>query len=176
MDSGCQRIRQHETPDFPYLSKHPSMQRHSPANASCHCPVFQIDVYGNAQFFGIIQRTTDVGLRVAPTFSLQLVRTMVFRTLTQQIDVFTPASMNPIQRSVSVYKPQNFHPVEPPGLARPLANATHCIHLPSDTRAEATSMRSTFRSCNSAHGLSSTFHAARNLRHWFVPRRARSCP
>lgn len=38
--------------------------------------------------------------------------------------------MNPIQRSVSVYKPQNFHPVEPPGLARPLANATHCIHLP----------------------------------------------
>ena len=125
----AQRIRQHETPDFRIFQSIHQCKDIVRRMLHAIAPVFQIDVYGNAQFFGIIQRTTDVGHVLLQRF-LQLVRTMVFRTLTQQIDVFTPASMNPIQRSVSVYKPQNFHPVEPPGLARPLANATHCIHLP----------------------------------------------
>ena len=90
-------------------------------------PILQVDIDTDTQLRRISQRRTNIRQMFFRAF-LQLVDTMVQGSLTQQVDILTTTVTYPVQRSMSVDKPQHLHAMQPSCLPCPLTwwTTTRC--------------------------------------------------
>ena len=125
----AQRIGQHETADT---------GRHQPVHQLKHivgrilytvAPVFEIDIHADAQLLCIPKHLPNIR-QVLLGRLLQLLRAMLQRALTQEIEHPAARPVNPVDRRAAVYKPQYLHLREQIAPLCPVADHLHRFKLP----------------------------------------------
>ena len=91
-------------------------------------PVFQIYVHVDILLVSIVYYVDDIRDVLFRSF-FKLLRTMLQRTFTKEIDYAAAGMLYPVHRSLTVNKPQHFHLVKQIAAGCPVANHLHGFKL-----------------------------------------------
>ena len=106
-----QCIRKHESPYAGILQSINQQVHIFRTILHATAPVLQIEIDGDSFLFGIVYRRLDVRDMLFRCF-LQLMQTVLFRSLCQQIDYLSTAIADPVNGRISIHESQYLYPIQ----------------------------------------------------------------